>query len=388
MMIRQSRTFLQQGFGLVEIMVGLLIGLIGMLVVMQVYSASEGQKRSTTSGSDALSSGLIALYTPLREARQAGYGISKLNVLGCTVRAYNANRFPAGFTFPALAPVIINPANIPAGDANSDVVMVTYGNSDGIIDGEPFTLKPAAFDEFRVNNRSGFSIGNLVLAVEPGLDCTIAEVTDLPDSGLCGSSAGAANEVAHNAGTYTSPASGCAVVPANFNRPGGLGVIYGNGTLYDLGPSPSSVVYAVRNQTLTVCDFIAQDCTDPGKTADSTVWLPAASNIISLQAQYGRDTSPVMDGQVDVYNKTTPAAGGFGPLSVNCQWARISAVKLAVLARSTHYDKTVVTTAMPAWSGGAFDATGVSDWNHYRYQVYESVLPLRNIVWLGPQPGC
>ncbi|MFN0315293.1 MAG: PilW family protein [Burkholderiales bacterium] len=385
MMSRQSNTLAQRGFGLVEIMVGLIIGLIGMLVVMQVYSASEGQKRSTTSGSDALSSGLVALYTPLREARQAGYGLSALNALGCRVRAYNANRVPADFTFPAMAPVIINPVNIPAGDANSDVVMMTYGNSDGYLDGVKFTPKPAALDEFRVQNRSGFRIGNLVMVVEPGLDCTIAQVTNLPASGLCGDVAGIANEVGHNDGTYMDPASGCAAVPSTFNKPGGLGVIYTNGTLYDLGPSPTSVVYAVRNQTLTVCDFMAQDCTDPGKTGDPAVWMPAASHIVSLQAQYGRDTTPITDGVVDLFNKTTPAVA-LAPPTLGCQWARISAAKLAVLARGTHYDKAVVTTTMPTWSGGIFDTTAVADWDHYRYQVYESVLPLRNVVWMGPQP--
>jgi type IV pilus assembly protein PilW len=382
-MSRQASTLTQRGFGLVEIMVGLLIGLISMLVVMQVYSASEGQKRSTTSGSDAQSSGIIALYTPLREARQAGYGMSNLDVLGCVVRAYNANRVPSTFTFPAMAPVIINPAGIPAGDAGSDVIMVTYGNSNGLVEGVKFMQKPGASAPYQVDNRSGFGVGDLLIAVQSGLDCSIVQVTNLPASGTCGDVAGDPAEVQHNSGTYKSPSATCATVPADWNKPGGLGVTYTSGILYDLGSLPVSVVYAVRNQTLTVCDFLAQDCTDPAKTTDSTVWLPAASHIVSLQAQYGRDTSATMDSIVDVYDKATPTAP-----NLNCKWARIPAARMAVLARGVQYEKDVVTTAAPTWTGGAFDTSGVADWNHYRYQVYETVLPLRNIVWLGPQPGC
>ena len=43
----------QQGFGLIEIMVGILIGLLMVLIIYQVYEVSEGQKRTITAGSDA-----------------------------------------------------------------------------------------------------------------------------------------------------------------------------------------------------------------------------------------------------------------------------------------------------------------------------------------------
>jgi len=62
------------GFSLVEIMVGMVIGLLSTIVVMQVYATFEGQKRTTTSGSDAQTNGAVALYTVERDARLAGYG--------------------------------------------------------------------------------------------------------------------------------------------------------------------------------------------------------------------------------------------------------------------------------------------------------------------------
>ena len=43
----------QAGFSLVEIMVGLVIGLLATLVILQVFSVYEGQKRTTTGTADA-----------------------------------------------------------------------------------------------------------------------------------------------------------------------------------------------------------------------------------------------------------------------------------------------------------------------------------------------
>ncbi|MCX7179106.1 MAG: prepilin-type N-terminal cleavage/methylation domain-containing protein, partial [Proteobacteria bacterium] len=51
-----------QGFSLVEIMVGMVIGMLGIIVMMQIFALAEGQKRSTTGGGDAQNTGAIALY--------------------------------------------------------------------------------------------------------------------------------------------------------------------------------------------------------------------------------------------------------------------------------------------------------------------------------------
>ena len=50
---------LSRGFTLVELMVGVLIGLIGTVVIFQVFAVSEGQKRTTTGGSDAQQNGVF-----------------------------------------------------------------------------------------------------------------------------------------------------------------------------------------------------------------------------------------------------------------------------------------------------------------------------------------
>jgi type IV pilus assembly protein PilW len=63
------------GFSLVDTMVGMVIAMIGMVIIFQVFSVSEGVKRTTTSGSDAQQTGSISLVTIERALKDAGYGI-------------------------------------------------------------------------------------------------------------------------------------------------------------------------------------------------------------------------------------------------------------------------------------------------------------------------
>src|SRR5207237_1633264 len=52
----------QSGFGLVEIMIGLVIGLISVLVIYQVYNVAEGFKRNTTATGEAQMAGLFSTF--------------------------------------------------------------------------------------------------------------------------------------------------------------------------------------------------------------------------------------------------------------------------------------------------------------------------------------
>ena len=51
----------QTGFSLIEIMVGLVIGMVGVIILSQVMLQSEDTKRNTTSGDDAQINASIAL---------------------------------------------------------------------------------------------------------------------------------------------------------------------------------------------------------------------------------------------------------------------------------------------------------------------------------------
>lgn len=52
----------QRGLSIVELMVGVLIGMLTVVAISQVLMNAEGQKRTATSGGDAQVNGTLALY--------------------------------------------------------------------------------------------------------------------------------------------------------------------------------------------------------------------------------------------------------------------------------------------------------------------------------------
>jgi type IV pilus assembly protein PilW len=206
------------------------------------------------------------------------------------------------------------------------------------------------------------------------------------------------------------------------------------GLLFNLGNAITMHAYAVRNGNLTVCDYMVNNCGSAANVTplDSTVWVPIAGNIASLRAQYGQDitnnepsiTSPntgLMDGVVDIYSQTSPANTGASKDA--CDWLRIPTVRLALAVRNSQFEKTAVTTAAPIWDGStatnnnpswAGSTAGASanpidlsknpdgtampqlpdltyQWQHYRYKIFQTTVPLRNItssVLLGVASGC
>lgn len=351
----------ERGFSLVELMVGLAIGMIGVVIMMQIFSVSEGYKRTTTGGDDAQNNGAISLYSLQRDLRQAGQGSHSFNgvvppgsapsLIGCNVT------LRPGVTVSATAPVTINHASIPAGDASTDTLLVFYGNSNDGPEGEMIGGQPAT-NTYRLTgfaaaaSAPSFRVGDQVVAHPQ----TRASPCNLSMEGV---TAVAGNDVTVGAGV--------------------TGV--SSGALFNLGPAPRVVVYAVRGSALTMCDYMVNNCGGAFNAAD---WVPIASNVVSLRAQYGHDTTAgTMDLTVDAYNQSTP--------TTECGWVRMRAVRVALVARSAQLEKEVVTAAAPAWaaaSAAAIDLSADANWQKYRYKVFETVVPLRNVAWLGVQSGC
>lgn len=344
------------GFSLIDIMVGLLIGSIGIIIMLQVFSQSEKNKRTTTSGDDAQSNGAVTLFGLQREIRQSGYGTSAVNILGCDLQ------LRSGVVLTNLAPVSINHDAIPPGDDNTDTLLVVYGNTNGAPEGDAIVLQPAT-NTYTVAAPSSFLVGDSVVAaahIRPAT-CNLVMTT--------------VQSIASSNVTVQTGVSGMV-----------------NGTLYRFGQAPTVAAYAVRNNKLTRCDYMLNDCSDSSQISDTSIWIPIADNISSLRAEYGKDTTPAaMDAIVDGYNAITPGStadtSGF---AVNCGWVRISAIRLALVARDGQYDKDVVTSASPSWAGmSSIDLSSSStDWQHYRYKLFQTVAPLRNIISQGVISGC
>ena len=393
-MLLSSRNRLAScGFSLVEIMVGMVIGMLGIIVMMQVFALAEGQKRATTGGGDAQNNGAIALYGVQRDIRQAGWGNSEMKIIGCDVLlpATRNAAAPPAVTLNPMAPVTINHPGIPAGDLNTDTSLVVYGNTNGTPQGDGFVAANATANIFQIQTPTSFLVNDWVIAIARTRPVQPTSCGTILDRVTC---VGIACAAAVPSASNVVVATGAAVNTLLGGAP--------SSTLYNLGQAPRILAYAIRGGNLTLCDYMASDCGAAGNTGNSTVWVPIASNIVSLRAQYGRDTTILpapatvtMDGIVDIYDQTSPdlqTANNVAPSPTTaCGWSRISAIRLVLVARSGQYEKEPVTAASPAWLGTAttpLDLSADANWQNYRYKIFQTVVPVRNIAWLGAQTGC
>lgn len=367
---------LQRGFTLVELMVGLVLGMLTILVIAQVLVMSEGKKRSVSMGSDAQVNGAMALYTLQRDIQMSGYGATaSLDALGCPVHA----KFDAGaaFTF-TLAPAVINDG---ANDA-PDTITLLRGRTAGF--SAPIGLSgahTATDNHFNVNSSFGAVAGNMMIAVPvlqgPNNWCTLFSVTtdtSAPETTL-------SPAVVPHVLTSTSKWNQNSVFP-----PAGY---VKDDYLLNMG-SLVSRTYSIN----TVNNANNLQVSDLSLISGLRASQDLYPQIVNLQALYGKGTLDASGNiVVDTYDNVTPLT--------NADWRRVVAIRVAVVARSNQFEKDIVTTAAPQWDVGAtatitgpatttcngtskciaLKVNQLADWQHYRYKVYDTIVPLRNVLW-------
>ncbi len=325
------------GFTLVEVMVGLFVGLLITLFIVQIFTLSESQKRSASSSDDALVNGAIALHTLESAIKEAGLGISAGDLLGCRLDLGN------GQSLSHLAPLTINHPDVPVGDEGTDTLLMVSSGDFGAPEGNRILAESAASRQFTVAASFAFQSGDSVI------------VTPKSRTSPCALALDQVTQVTSQTVTLANGFTGAV-----------------DGKLFDLGQVPGIRAYAIRGGQLMRCDLMANALC----LSDSSVWEPLVSNMVSLKAQYGRDDTPSMDGIVDSYDPAAPSLG-----SDQCKVARILTVRLALVARAVQYEKTVVPVFLSAvgWAGIDLSQSG-ADWDHYHYRVFQTVAPLRNIM--------
>lgn len=349
------------GFSLIELMVGAAVGLLATLVIAEVLKNSEGYKRSATSGSDAQINGGLSMYAVQRQLKMAGYGLSTDgNTLGCTLSSSNAA---------AALPATLAPAIITAGASGaSDSVRILASSKTSFA--LPTQVVAPYYDpadsssdkarRFAVASSLGASLNDL-MALVYGVDgaCQVFQVSAAPTVGQIDRVDGGA----WNTVRFPDTAAAAGAFLVNL------------GTLSDI-------------QFSVTADFKLRQTQVNHMTGASTS-TDLQSNVMLLKVLYGKDTNG--DDIVDTYNTTTPTNNG--------GWLQVRAIRLAILARSAQYEKEEVTSEVPKWDVGSVGtvagsaACGTSkcidlavdkldtDWKHYRYKVFDALVPLRNQVW-------
>ena len=342
------------GFSLVEVMVGMTLGLLTVLVVMQTFSVFEFQKQTTTAGSDAQENGMMAMVQLEQDIRGAGAGLINNNVMSCTtINSYYNGAIPApGMpTSGGFAPV-----SITDGGANgSDTITISTGGADslGAIPANITVTMPPTSSEFNLSSTVGFSIGQLILLMQGG-NCTVMQVTQVQSSAL---------KIQHNSGSSA---------PYNPSTPPATWPAYTTGATVSNFGSYTIHTYSIdSNYNLQLYD------SSTGTT------VPQMTDIVRMDAQYGISSAV----GVQPVSSWVDATGSFAPPLSTDNIKRIKAIKLIIVARSNKKEIGNVTTSAPTWydvSTGTTTSVNVSylpNWQQYRYKVYTTIIPLRNVIW-------
>jgi len=370
----------QHGFSLMELMVGMLISIIGSLVIFQVFSVSEGQKRTTTTGADAQQTGSFAMYQVQRIVRNAGYGFARgqnTALLGCQVNAFRsgtkilpATALPAPFS--SITTVPLSPVLIRSGGATApDILTVIYGNA--VTLGSPVLVQAApTVTGVSLPNSVGIQKNDLLLVFEQNVTaCNIVQANG-------------------TLGAVVAP-DVVGVLPSNPLTLGGtynatsLPTYSSNANILDLGNSgasnrPAFQLLGVNSSNQLVSyDLLNLD----GVGTPSA--LPVADNIVNFKAAYGVDTAGadnVVDAWVLPTGTMSAASLSNGTPAAATSISQIKAIRLAIVARSTMRENQTVSPAN--WSlfsdtpGITITGTLTTEEQHYRYYVYDVVIPVRN----------
>lgn len=388
-----------RGLTMIELLVGMVIAMLSTVIIMQVYEGFEGQKRTTTGGADAQTNGSLALNSIVRDVSAAGYGLPlflKTNS-DCT----EANRAlcpplpPPVLPCPngahcsplmcdpiptvdhdsngATAEIGIFPVLLQDGGAGgSDAILATYGDTatggmatiSGSVVGAAAFMGPDPVLRPAEANNLACSVGDVAVLVN-GSTCELRRVAAL--AGTTGISFDTAPTMVNTALFPADPgiAIGCL---GNWNE----------------------FSYSIVNNMLS-------------RSGAANV-----AGIVSIQAQYGISATPSNNAIIQWVDPT--GAWAYTKVGNNvtspalAERLRIKAIRVAVVARSGLWEKDSVSTACSsttdanptgvcAWEGipasatmiaspaPAIDLSNDPDWQHYRYRVFETIIPLRNVIW-------
>ena len=292
----------------------------------------------------------------------------------------------------------------------SDKIVVLYGASEGVstsrlfgtaaAGSQPYTSLPTAFStQMEIGARGGMQQGDLVVLAD-GTNCEMIEATDTSNSDLRTIDHKKTGDLTGGiyANAYTDNGTPASVPVYNNTAGTSVGSI---GRAYVLGPRPQRRIWQIRDDNRRTLAFINDLGSGTGVTSAADThadFTDIADNVVSLKAQYG--FAGVETGATPPCAASTPPTWSVTAPTANCMWGFVWAIRVGLLARSDQFEKTVVTPTVPTWAGstsalphpfvmtnldgtaeGTVPTDPTQDWRHYRYRVFESIIPLKNIMW-------
>jgi type IV pilus assembly protein PilW len=376
----------QRGFGLIEIMVGVVIGLIAVLVIYQVYTVAEGFKRNTTAAGEAQQSGLFSTFVLGMEIGNGGAGMAAAaqDLASCPdPGGAMPQRFAQSFR---PIPVLITDGG---GSANSDWFVVNYSMATTLANSALFTGNAAPGATFPVQSPGGFHVDDLVVGISapttPGSPCASSRVTAV--------SAPDGNGIVTITQTPLFPAGGID--------------FFGSSVLLNMGPCnrAQKVRYSVNNGVLYSTPLLDTSAANCGKLANPLEPNPLASNIVVMKVEYGIDSDLDPKRLLDTWVQAS--AAGWDPATLLTAPIttinQIKAIRIGIIVQSEQFDKNLAgftggdyvngdynwvlfdcaaanKANCPGRLTGSVPAT-VSPAGNWRFRKYETVIPLRNEIW-------
>lgn len=410
-----------KGFSIVELMVAVVIGLIGSVIVFQVYSTFEGQKRSITTSGDAQGNIAIATNAIEHAARHSGYGINFDTHLGCDVVIFRQYAKPP--TPPAVAdagtlsviklvPVFLKRH----ASGRLESITFTGSNHDSAYSvTKNQTEMGDTLTDFKVQNMYGVEQGDLLILAEKKdtgvrankITCAAMEAQNLLPNPAPAPPA-RQDTVQHLYGSYTRPETPAIQEWTYYNKNGGLQSLDANAAYitaisnaYDLpmvgtaadrfkfkpganvmnvGRPRANNPLGLRSSTFSI-DADPDGNNNRGRLLENGA--PLVDGIVFMDAQYGLVAAATPNSDTVTYVKNMPEDATKDPKVAQSDWFRIRTVRMVLIARVGQYEKEVVSPASyTVWSGALSTTYTVptADRN-YRHRVIELVIPIRNMFW-------
>jgi type IV pilus assembly protein PilW len=339
------------GFSLVELLVATAITLISLLIIVQVFSVYDGWKRTTTGTAQSQENGLLGAFSIERDLRHAGFGMIGL---GCpTINAYTLLS-PA--LSPSAQPVFRSrslktiPRLVPTNDQHP-LQLIAFRQHCG-------RLQAAMADSgayLIVDNGIGFNQGDMVLLSQPPKDCSILQLSQdaTGATGLHGSATLPRCPVESTSRTYSVPCRRVLGVPA--------------APRFSISASWSTAAIMCRT---TCCAWMKE--TWSLATTIPSISFPAWSGCGRVTA-----ATPIPpDGVLDVFDNDTAALILAG---VNGEYPGRGADQPDRSQRQLGENR--------GQPGGHCllarrETLAIApDDRHYRYRVFQTVVPLKNMIW-------